>query len=105
MAAGETGDVARTLSATPSLSPVMQLDRVGKGALSYVLVSDGDAVVIDPGRHLARYDAVLAELRATPAAVVDTPTHVGYVSGGHAGTEELHGPLLLHSHVGASTLR
>jgi hypothetical protein len=27
--------------------------------LSYVLVSDGDAVVVDPGRHLERYDALL----------------------------------------------
>src|SRR2546430_11972980 len=72
MAAWEAVYVARRLSPTPSLSHVVQLDRVGKGALSYVLVSDGDAVVVDPGRHIERYDALLTELRATPAAAVDT---------------------------------
>src|SRR3989449_11539491 len=63
---------------------VLQLDRVGKGALSYVLVSDGDAVVVDPGRHLDRYDALLAELDATPAAVIDTHIHADYLSGARA---------------------
>ncbi|HEX9611656.1 MAG TPA: rhodanese-like domain-containing protein, partial [Gemmatimonadales bacterium] len=56
MAAWETVYVARRLTPTPSLASVVQLDRVGKGALSYVLVSDGDAVVVDPGRHVDRYD-------------------------------------------------
>jgi len=43
MAAWETVYVARRLSPTPSLSHVIQLDRVGKGALSYILASDGEA--------------------------------------------------------------
>src|SRR6266513_6268160 len=64
MAAWETVYVARHLAPTPSLSHVVQLFRVGKGALSYVLVIDGDAVVVDPGRPLERYDALLEELRA-----------------------------------------
>src|SRR6266487_4470740 len=84
MAAWESVYVARRLSPTPSLSHVVQLDRVGKGALSYVLVSDSDAVVVDPGRHIERYDALLEELRATPAAVVDTHIHADYVSGARA---------------------
>ena len=45
MAAWETVYVARRLAPTPSLAHVVQLDRLGNGALSYVLVSDGDAVV------------------------------------------------------------
>src|SRR5213593_3181693 len=69
MAAWETVYLVRRLAPTAALHHVLQLDRVGKGALSYVLVSDGDAVVVDPGRHLDRYDALLAELDATPAAV------------------------------------
>src|SRR5438034_8501039 len=35
----------RSLTPTPKVQRVVQLDRVGKGALSYVLVSDGDAIV------------------------------------------------------------
>jgi len=96
MAAWETVYVARQLSPTPSLSHVVQLDRVGKGALSYVLVSDGDAVVVDPGRHLERYDALLTQLRATPAAVVDTHIHADYLSGARAAAARWQVPYFLH---------
>jgi glyoxylase-like metal-dependent hydrolase (beta-lactamase superfamily II) len=96
MAAWETVYVARQLSPTPSLSHVVQLDRVGKGALSYVLVSDGDAVIVDPGRHLERYDELLTELRATPAAVVDTHIHADYVSGARAAAARWQVPYFLH---------
>jgi len=96
MAAWETVYVARPLSPTPSLSHVVQLDRVGKGALSYVLVSDGDAVIVDPGRHLDRYDALLTELRATAAAVVDTHIHADYVSGAQAAAARWQVPYFLH---------
>src|SRR6266550_3639893 len=96
MAAWESVYVARRLSPTPSLSHVVQLDRVGKGALSYVLVSDGDAVVVDPGRHLERYDTLLAELRATPAAVVDTHVHADYISGARAAAARWQVPYFLH---------
>ncbi len=96
MAAWETVYVARRLSPTPSLSHVVQLDRVGKGALSYVLVSDGDAVVVDPGRHLERYDVLLKELGATPAAVVDTHIHADYVSGARAAAARWQVPYFLH---------
>ncbi len=96
MAAWESVYVARRLSPTPSLSHVVQLDRVGKGALSYVLVSDGDAVIVDPGRQLERYDTVLAELGATPAAVVDTHIHADYVSGARAAAARWQVPYFLH---------
>ncbi len=96
MAAWETVYVARALSPTASLSHVVQLDRVGKGALSYVLVSDGDAVVVDPGRHLDRYDALLHQLGATPAAVVDTHVHADYLSGARAAAARWSVPYFLH---------
>jgi len=96
MAAWETVYVARRLAPTPSLEHVVQLDRVGKGALSYVLVSEGDAVLVDPGRHLDRYDAVLAELGATLAAVVDTHVHADYVSGARGAAQRWQVPYFLH---------
>src|SRR3989442_1469192 len=61
MAAWETVYVPRRLTSTPSLQHVVQVDRVGKGALSYVLASQGEAVVVDPGRHVERYDALPAD--------------------------------------------
>ena len=96
MAAWESVYVARRLAPTASLSHVVQLDRVGKGALSYILVSDGDAVIVDPGRHLERYDAVLTELGATPAAVVDTHVHADYASGAAAAAARWQIPYFLH---------
>jgi glyoxylase-like metal-dependent hydrolase (beta-lactamase superfamily II) len=97
MAAWETVYVVRRLAPTPSLASVVQLDRVGKGALSYVLVSDGDAVVVDPGRHVERYDALLAELGATPAAVVDTHMHADYLSGARVAAPRWQVPYFLHA--------
>jgi len=96
MAAWDTLYLPRPLSPTPSLEHVIQLDRVGKGALSYVLVSDGDAIVVDPGRHVERYDALLRDLGATPAAVVDTHMHADYLSGAAAAAAQWHVPYFLH---------
>ena len=96
MAAWDAVYLPRRLSPTRTLEHVVQIDRVGKGALSYVLASDGDAVVVDPGRHLERYDAVLGELGATPAAVIDTHMHADYVSGARAAARRWHVPYFLH---------
>jgi glyoxylase-like metal-dependent hydrolase (beta-lactamase superfamily II) len=96
MAAWDAVYLPRRLSSTRTLEHVVQIDRVGKGALSYVLASDGDAVVVDPGRHLERYDAVLGELGATPAAVIDTHMHADYVSGARAAARRWDVPYFLH---------
>ena len=96
MAAWETVQLPRALSPTPTLQHVIQLDRVGKGALSYVLVSDGDAVLVDPARHLERYDELLTALGATPAAVVDTHMHADYLSGARAAAARWQVPYFLH---------
>lgn len=97
MAAWETVYLPRPLSPTPALEGVIQIDRVGKGALSYVLVSDGDAVVVDPGRHLDAYDALLAQAGATAAAVIDTHMHADYLSGARAAAARWQVPYFIHS--------
>jgi glyoxylase-like metal-dependent hydrolase (beta-lactamase superfamily II) len=102
MAAWEAVYVARSLSPTPSLEHVVQLDRIGKGALSYVLVSDGDAVVVDPGRHVERYDALLTDLGATAAAVIDTHMHADYLSGAAAAAARWQVPYFVHRDDAAS---
>ncbi len=96
MAAWETVYLPRRLSPTPALEHVIQVDRVGKGALSYVLVSDGDAVVVDPGRHLHPYEALLEELGATAAAVIDTHMHADYLSGARAAAARWQVPYFVH---------
>ena len=96
MAAWETVYVARRLTSTPSLEHLVQVDRVGKGALSYVLASQGEAVVVDPGRHVERYDALLAELDARPVAVLDTHMHADYLSGAGVAAARWEVPYYLH---------
>ncbi len=96
MAAWETVYLTRPLPPTAALQHAVQLDRVGKGCLSYVLVSDDDAVVVDPARHLERYESLLRELRATPAAVIDTHVHADYLSGARAASIRWQVPYFLH---------
>jgi glyoxylase-like metal-dependent hydrolase (beta-lactamase superfamily II) len=75
---------------------VIQVDRVGKGALGYVLVSDGDAIVVDAGRHVDRYEQLLKEVRATPVAVLDTHVHADYLSGGPEAAHRWRVPYFIH---------
>jgi glyoxylase-like metal-dependent hydrolase (beta-lactamase superfamily II) len=96
MAAWDTVYLPRRLAPTAALPHVVQLDRVGKGALSYVLASDGDAVVVDPGRHLEPYETLLRALDATPAAVIDTHMHADYLSGARAAARRWQVPYFLH---------
>ncbi|HXF95751.1 MAG TPA: MBL fold metallo-hydrolase [Gemmatimonadales bacterium] len=96
MARWETVYVARRLTPTPRIQQVIQVDRVGKGCLSYVLASDGDAVIVDPGRHLERYEAILRELDATPVAVADTHVHADYLSGAPRAAARWGVPYFLH---------
>lgn len=102
MARWETIYLPRPLAPTPSIEHVVQLDRVGKGCLSYVLVSDGAAVVVDPGRHVERYDTLLADLAASPVAVIDTHMHADYLSGARRAAERWGVPYFLHPADAAS---
>ena len=96
MAAWEQVVVPRTLAPPPGMSDLVQMDRIGKGALGYVLASDGEAVIVDPGRHLDPYAAVLRDLRVTPRAVVDTHAHADYLSGASAAARRWSIPYFLH---------
>jgi len=96
MAGWDTVFVERRLTATASVEHVVQLDRVAKGALSYVLASDGEAVIIDPARQLARYESVLRAIGATPRAVIDTHVHADYLSGARAAAARWRVPYFLH---------
>jgi len=97
MAAWETVYVTRSLTPTPSFERVLQLDRVGTGALSYVLVSDGEALVVDPGRHVDRYEALLRELGARPIGVADTHMHADYLSGARVAAARWNVPYYVHA--------
>jgi glyoxylase-like metal-dependent hydrolase (beta-lactamase superfamily II) len=59
-----------------------QIDRYGKGCLSYVVLAGGQAIVVDASRHLEVYEAFLRERSATLVQVLDTHVHADHLSGG-----------------------
>jgi glyoxylase-like metal-dependent hydrolase (beta-lactamase superfamily II) len=69
---------------------LIQVARPGKGCLSHVLISDGEAAVFDPSHYLNEYEAIFAEYNAELVGVFDTHAHADHVSGG-AELAERHG--------------
>jgi glyoxylase-like metal-dependent hydrolase (beta-lactamase superfamily II)/rhodanese-related sulfurtransferase len=61
-----------------------QVNRRGKACLSYVIVSGGEAAVVDPSRHVEWYEGFAAERGARIVRVLDTHVHADHVSGGPA---------------------
>ena len=59
---------------------VRQVQRPGRGCLSYVLASDGHALVVDPVSDAAFYERVAADLDAEVTEVLDTHLHADHVS-------------------------
>jgi glyoxylase-like metal-dependent hydrolase (beta-lactamase superfamily II) len=59
-----------------------QLDRYGKGCLSYVVLAGRQALVVDASRHLEVYEAFLRERSARVVQVLDTHVHADHLSGG-----------------------
>jgi glyoxylase-like metal-dependent hydrolase (beta-lactamase superfamily II) len=61
---------------------VYQVIRVARGCLSYILVSQGQAAVIDPLRHTGHYIKFLKEAQASLKLIIDTHAHADHISGG-----------------------
>ncbi|MFB6091566.1 MAG: MBL fold metallo-hydrolase [Haloquadratum sp.] len=76
---------------------LVQVARPGKGCLSYVLVSDGEAAVFDPSHYLDEYEAILDEHDADLVGVFDTHAHADHVSGAAELADAHAVPYYLHS--------
>ncbi|ELZ24486.1 beta-lactamase [Haloterrigena salina JCM 13891] len=75
---------------------LVQVARPGKGCLSHVLISDGEAAVFDPSHYLEEYEGIIDDHDADLVGVFDTHAHADHVSGG-ADLAERHGvPYHLH---------
>ena len=75
---------------------LVQVSRPGKGCLSHVLVSDGEAAVFDPSHHLEEYELLLDEYDADLVGVFDTHAHADHVSGGPELADRHGVPYYLH---------
>lgn len=60
---------------------VLQIQRPGRGCLSYVVAAHGRALVVDPAPDPDAYLAYARELGAEIVAVVDTHLHADHLSG------------------------
>jgi glyoxylase-like metal-dependent hydrolase (beta-lactamase superfamily II) len=75
---------------------VRQYQRPSSGCLSYLVVSDGEAAVVDPLRAFAdRYVADAADLGASVSYAVDTHVHADHVSGVRAVAERTDAEVVL----------
>ncbi|MBU7594979.1 MBL fold metallo-hydrolase [Metabacillus halosaccharovorans] len=61
---------------------IYQFVRIGKGCLSYMVISNGEAAIIDSTRLTAIYLDFAKEIGATITHVFDTHLHADHISGG-----------------------
>ncbi len=60
---------------------IVQVRRRGKGCLSYVVGSDGEAYVVDPSTDISHYLEIAADKGWTITKVFDTHLHADHLSG------------------------
>ncbi|CAI8887107.1 MULTISPECIES: MBL fold metallo-hydrolase [Bacillus] len=70
---------------------VYQFNRLGKGCLSYMVISNGEAVVIDSMRTIEAYEEFAKEQGAMITNVMDTHLHADHISGGRKLAEKVKG--------------
>ena len=70
---------------------IYQFNRLGKGCLSYMVVSNGEAAVIDAVRTVEAYEEFAKEQGVTITNVMDTHLHADHISGGRKLAERVGG--------------
>lgn len=73
---------APTTVVDESALKLIQLNRLAKGCLSYMIISAGEAVVVDANRHVDEYIRIAQQERARIVHVLDTHLHADHISGG-----------------------
>ena len=82
---------------------LIQVARPGKGCLSHVLISDGEAAVFDPSHYVDEYEAIFDNHDAELVGIFDTHAHADHLSGG-PDLAERHGvPYYLHPNDALAT--
>jgi glyoxylase-like metal-dependent hydrolase (beta-lactamase superfamily II) len=83
---------------------IVQIARPARGDLSFVVISDGEAAIIDPLRHIDQYLEVANEAKAQITYIVDTHAHADHISGGPALHKTTEAPYFLHPYDGIHPL-
>jgi glyoxylase-like metal-dependent hydrolase (beta-lactamase superfamily II)/rhodanese-related sulfurtransferase len=75
---------------------IVQVARPARGDVSFIVISDGAAAVIDPLRHTAPYLETIAAHGARLTHIFDTHVHADHISGGPALNRETGAPYYVH---------
>ncbi|SHL15041.1 MBL fold metallo-hydrolase [Alicyclobacillus tolerans] len=62
---------------------IYQIMRLAKGCLSYVITSGQQAIIVDAGRNVERYEDFAKQLGVKITDVIDTHLHADHISGGN----------------------
>lgn len=65
-----------------------QFVRIGKGCLSYVVLSEGEVAIIDTNRMIDQYESFMQAKGAKLVHTIDTHLHADHISGGRALAEK-----------------
>ena len=77
---------------------IVQVARPARGDLSFVVISDGDAAIIDPLRHTEHYMKVIEEAGVKLTYIFDTHAHADHISGGPELAHRTGAPYYLHAY-------
>ncbi len=91
---GELYDVRTAVDAP--FGKIIQVARPARGDLSFVVISNGQAAIIDPLRHTDNYLRLLQDEGAQLTCLLDTHAHADHISGGPALAQQTGAPYYLH---------
>lgn len=74
---------------------IVQVRRTGKGCLSYIIISDNEAVVIDASLPVEVYESLLSQENVKLKFAIDTHIHADHLSRSKQLAEKFHVPLYL----------
>lgn len=86
----------RVLPTPTGFDRLIQFDRIGKGALGYLVIAGGEALAVDPSRDWQAWVRAAEAGGARLVGVADTHIHADYISGGPALSTALGVPYYLH---------
>ncbi|BCJ88282.1 MBL fold metallo-hydrolase [Effusibacillus dendaii] len=67
---------------------LIQVNRLAKGCLSYMVISKGNAMIVDPNRHINEYLELAERENAKIMHIMDTHLHADHISGGQELAEQ-----------------
>lgn len=93
---GNFYDVRDVVSAT--WGRIVQIARPARGDLSFAVISDGQAALIDPLRHTQVYTDLVTAAGATLTHLFDTHIHADHISGGPALAKQTGATYYVHAY-------